>query len=227
MKLLNKKCKIWLLNKNNMFKKIFFNLLIIIGCFGLPFVGLGEMSSDNYSIYADSISVGGVFSTSTNYDLWDSIGEQSSGIFTSSTYEIRGGFQAMEKGDLSLIIDKSSFNLGDLSVDSVSSDSINFIISSDSDAGYVLAISDAGPAPITAVSDGEVTAGSEEYGFSVSGANAAFGDDRSIIIGRVLASSLRSVSDDLLTMTVKASRTSTTTYGDKNQNIVFNLSGNL
>lgn len=210
-----------------MMKNLFMILSLFIGSLSFPLIGIAEMSSTNYSIYADSFTIGGFFSTSTNYSFWDSIGEWSAGNITSTTYEILGGFQAMEKGKLSLIISKNNLNLGSLSVNNVNSDSTNFTISSDSNTGYIFFINSAGPSPITAVTDGEVTAGSEEYGFAISGVNAAFANDRSIVAGRVLASSTVPVVNDLLTMTVKASRTSTTTYGNKSQNIVLNLSGNF
>lgn len=210
-----------------MLKNLFMILSLLIGSLSFPLVGIAEMSSTNYSIYADSFTIGGFFSTSTDYSFWDSVGEWSAGNITSTTYEILGGFQAMERGNLSLIISKNSLNLGSLSVNNVNSDSTNFTISSDSDTGYIFSINSAGASPITAVGDGEITAGSEEYGFAISGANAAFDNDRSIIAGRLLASSTVPVANDLLTMTVKASRTSTTTYGNKSQNIVLSLSGNF
>ena len=131
-------------------------LSLLIGSLSFPLIGIAEMSSTNYSIYADSFTIGGFFSTSTNYSFWDSIGEWSAGNITSTTYEILGGFQAMEKGKLSLIISKNNLNLGSLSVNNVNSDSTNFTISSDSNTGYIFSINSAGPSPITAVTDGEV-----------------------------------------------------------------------
>ena len=81
-----------------MMKNLFMILSLLIGSLSFPLIGIAEMSSTNYSIYADSFTIGGFFSTSTNYSFWDSIGEWSAGNITSTTYEILGGFQAMEKG---------------------------------------------------------------------------------------------------------------------------------
>lgn len=198
-----------------------------MGSFGFIFVGSGAMNSDNYSIYADSFSVGGFYSTSTSYDLWDTAGEWPAGVSASSTYEIRAGFQAMEKGDLSLTISDTSLDLGSLGVSTVSSSTTDISITSASETGYTLVIASASASPITAVSDFEVTAGSEEYGMSISGIGANFLNDQSIISGRVIASSTVAVSNNVLTMKVKASRTATTVYGSKTQDIVLSLSANF
>lgn len=203
-------------------------LLIIFLLAGfLPIVSHGEMNSTNYKIYADSFNAGGVYSTSTNYALFDSGGEWPASLPTSTNYEIRAGFQAMEIKTLAMTISDSALDLGALDVSSVKSDSANIIVTSTSDSGYTLAIGSAGVSPLTVVSDGTVTAGQEEYGATVSGADTAFADDRSIIAGRVLASSLVPVNGNALTFTVKAARSSTTSYGSKSQSITLTLSANF
>ncbi len=212
--------------KLNNHKKIYAGLLLLLLGFW-PAVLCGEMSSESYRIFADDFNVGGVYSTSTSYALNDSIGEWPSSLPTSTSYEIRAGFQAMEKGELSLTISDTTLNLGSLSVSAVSSDSATITVSSASETGYTLSITSADSSPIGAVSDGEVTAGSEEYGVAISGTGASFPNDQSIIAGRILATSSLAVSNNVLTMTVKASRTATTAYGSKTQNIVLGLSGNF
>lgn len=187
----------------------------------------GDMTSTNYRIYADSFDLGGVYSTSTSYDLFGSVGEWPASLPTSTSYEIRAGFQAMDRRELTLSISDSALSLGDLSISAVNTDSSIATVSCDADTGYTLSVGSADSSPITAVSDGSVTAGSEEYGLAVSGTDAAFVDDRSIIATRVLASATVPVNSRPLTITVKASRTSVTSYGSKSQSIILNLSANF
>jgi hypothetical protein len=200
--------------------------LVLLAIFW-PSVIYGEMQSGSYKIYADSFNIGGVYSTSSAYALYDSAGEWPGGTPTSTTYEIRAGFQAMERGELAMTISNTSLNLGTLSVSAVNTDSSVISVTSGSLSGYSLSIGSADASPITAVSDGTVTAGSEEYGLAVSGTDVVFGNDRSIISGRVLATSTVAVTSQPTTMTVKASRTATTSYGSKTQNIVLSLSANF
>lgn len=201
-------------------------LLFVLG--GLwPQAIWGLMTSTNYAIYADSFDTGGVYSTSASYALYDSAGEWPGATPTSTSYEIRAGFQAAERGHLALALSDSALDLGALSISAVSTDSSVITVTSEADRGYTLSIGSADASPITAVSDSAVTAGSEEYGMAVSGTDAAFVDDRSIIAGRVLASSAVAVANRALTMMVKASRTNTTSYGSKSQNIVLSLSANF
>lgn len=202
-------------------------ILLVLPALFFGLMAEGEMTSTNYAIYADSFNVGGIYSTSTSYDLYSSVGEWPSSLPTSTSYEIRAGFQAMERGELTLSISDNALSLGDLSLSAVNTDSAILTITSGSDTGYTLSVGSADSSPITAVSDGSVTAGSEEYGLAVSGTDAAFADDRSIIAGRILASATGSVTSRPLTMTVKASRISTTSYGSKSQSIVLNLSANF
>ncbi len=202
-------------------------ILLVLPVLFVSITAGGEMTSTNYRIYADSFGLGGVYSTSTSYDLFDSVGEWPASLPTSTSYEIRAGFQAMERGELTLSISDSALSLGDLSVSAVNTDSSIATVTSGSETGYTLSIGSADASPITAVSDGSVTAGSEEYGLAVSGTDASFADDRSIIAGRILASATGAVTSRTVTMTVKASRISTTSYGSKSQSIVLNLSANF
>lgn len=192
-----------------------------------PQIMKGEMSSGIYKIYADSFNVGGVYSTSGSYALFDSAGEWPASLPTSTSYEIRAGFQAAEIKELAMTISDGALDLGALDVSSVKSDSASIIVTSTSDSGYTLSIGSADVSPITAVSDGAVTAGQEEYGVAIAGVDKAFVDDRSIIAGRVLASSLVPINGDALTLTVKAARTSASSYGAKSQSITLTLSANF
>ncbi len=77
-------------------KKILITTLLI-----LPFSSFGQsvMSSDAYRMQSDSINFAGLFSTSTNYQVEDSLGEVVSGTTTSTTYRGYLGYQFMEFAD--------------------------------------------------------------------------------------------------------------------------------
>lgn len=188
-----------------------------------------EMSSTNYQIYADSIGIdGGVYSSSTSFTLFDTIGESPAGTVTSTSYELSAGFQTMERGTLSVSVSASSLDLGTLSKTQVKSASTNVTVSTNASTGYSLSISSATGIMPSAVSDGTVSAGSEEYGMSVSGSNAAFTNDRSVTSGRVLASATVPVINDITTLTFKASISSASAAAaNDNQAITLTVSANL
>jgi hypothetical protein len=94
-------------------KRVLISALVIVVVFFAQ-RSWGAMSSTNYYIYADIISVGGVLSTSTSYGLQDTVGESFAGFVTSSSYEIKGGYQAMDNNEISLIVSDASLSLGSL-----------------------------------------------------------------------------------------------------------------
>jgi hypothetical protein len=89
---------------------------------------------------------------------------------------------------LSLTISTSSLSLGTLSKTAISNATTTFSVSTNSLTGYTVSISGvSGTSPAT-VSDGAVTAGSDEYGVATVGDHGAISGEASIIFGRVLAS---------------------------------------
>ncbi len=185
------------------------------------------MSSNNYYIYADSIDVGGAYSTSTSYDLEDSSGEYLSNFTTSSSYIVRGGYQSMEAHSLSMTIDGSSVSLGQLDKTLVKTGGVTVGVSSDSAQGYVLQVSSVSGSSIRTVGDGSVTAGSEEFGIAVFGAAAAFGDDRALAANLILATGNSAVVNQQTTLTFKASISADSTEASYSQTIILNAMDNL
>jgi hypothetical protein len=151
-----------------MFKKYLFLILFLF----LPITVFGAMSSTNFLIFADSINVGGFYSSSSNFTLSDTVGEMATGFSTSSlnTYEIRAGFQFMdlESGSfLSLLVTGDSLlDLGVLSTTTISSATTSVNISTDSLTGCSLKISNVSGTGFDSL-DGDVTIGEEEIGISV------------------------------------------------------------
>jgi len=221
----------WLMkNKIVMFKKI--KKFIFLTCGGAlllyPLITLADMSSSTYQIYADVISIGGGTFSGGAYDLNGTMGEPTIGITTSSTYEIKGGFQFMTIGEsISLVMSSSSLNLGTLSTTTVSQATTTATITTDSDAGYTLAISNVDTALLTAVSDvdGEVTAGSEEYGIGLVGTNKVFIGDRSVIPRNISTVDTAIVNDET-DIVFKASISPSTSAGTLSQTVTFTASVN-
>lgn len=208
-------------------------LVTILGMLLFAQSSWGAMSSTNYYIYADNISVGGVLSTSSAYSLQDTVGESFPGFTTSSSYVIKGGYQAMEQDEMSLSISNSSLSLGTLiGATSSSTASTAVTVNSGSSGGFSLVISGVTGTSLSAVGDGAVdgvvggNGGYEEYGLGVTGANAAFVGDQAVTSSLVLASSTVPVVSNT-TLTFKAIRNASTTPGIYSQNIVLVASANF
>lgn len=60
------------------------------------------MESNNYRIQSDSLNIGGVRQTSTNYIMEDTIGEISTGPSDSASYKLKAGYQQMQEVYLSI-----------------------------------------------------------------------------------------------------------------------------
>lgn len=188
----------------------------------------GSMSSTNYYIYADNVSVGGSLSEGGDYSLQDTVAESFSSVATSSNYEIRGGYQAMEQGEISLEMSSESLSLGSLSSYTASSTVSTTVSVNSSGSGFSLAVSGVTGNILTDVSDGAVDGdgGSEEYGVGVSGVHAAFADDQAVTNGLVLASSAVAA-DSNTVLTFKAVRNASTTPGVYSQSIILSASAGL
>jgi len=69
-------------------------MIIILAIFFITQVAEAAMTSTNYQIQFDSINSGGTdFSTSTNYQLSDTVGEQGTGYSTSTNYLLHAGYR--------------------------------------------------------------------------------------------------------------------------------------
>jgi len=187
----------------------------------------GAMSSTNYFIYADSVDTGGGLSASGSYSLQGSVGESPTDFSTSSAYEIRAGYQYMERGYLSLEIDVTSLNLGTLSVSAVNSATTTATVSTDSITGYTLSTTAVSGTSLSNVTDGTVTAGSEEYGFSGAGPDNQLSGDVGVSTGVLIASTSSPISSSQTLMTYKAAMSAGSTAGSYSQTITIAASANI
>lgn len=202
-------------------------IYIVIMLILCPMHVWGAMSSTNYFIYADSVDTGGGLSTSGSYSLQGSTGESPTDFATSSLYEIRAGYEYMERGYLSLDIDVTSLNLGTLSDTAVNSASTTATVGTDSITGYTLSTSAVSGTSIANVTDGTVTAGSEEYGFSGSGSDNQISGDVGVATGVLIASTSTPVTASQTTLTFKAAMSVGTSAGSYSQTITIAASANI
>lgn len=209
-----------------MFK--FFTIIFCCSFLFLPLQLETAMSSTNYNIYSDVISMGGGGSASGgDYEVFETFGESMAGSTSSTTYIVRSGFMSSDQGVLTMSISNSSLSLGDLSTSAVSSGNSTVTITTDSVTGYSLTIGSVSGSSITAVSDGEVTAGSKEYGFTASGDNTSISNDVAVLADQAIAVSSGEVIDDEIILTFKASDDGTAESGSYSQTVTLSASANL
>lgn len=212
---------------NYMQKASLFVVAFLLGFLILPTVAWGVMSSTNYTIFADSVDSGGVLSASGTYSLQDTAGELPVGSSTSSTYEVIGGYQAMDWSVLTMSINTTTINLGTMIIDQMATSSVVVSVTADASTGYVLSVGSIGGTSLGGVSDGSVSAAHEEYGVAVSGPDAAFSDDRAITAGLNLSSSSTPVVSAQTTIIFKAAMGPTSVAGDRSQSVTFMASTNI
>ncbi len=201
--------------------------VLLLGFLMFPSRSWGVMSSTNYTIFADSVDSGGVLSTGGVYSLQDTAGESPAGSSTSSSYEVIGGYQAMDWSVLTMEIDTSIINLGTIIIDQVATSSVVVTVTADASTGYVLSVVGIGGTSLGGVSDGSVTPGHEEYGVAVSGPDAAFSDDRAITASLNLSSSSTPVVSSQTTITFKATMSPTSVAGSRSQSVTIMASTNI
>ena len=214
--------------------KKFTKLNLIATILLLPVSVWAAMSSTNYTIYADSVETGGGLSSGGVYRLEDTIGEGVVSQSSSSTYDIKAGYQAMVLGSLSMNIDNTSLNFGTLSTTTVSLVTTTVTVTADAESGYSMSVQSMSwtGTPLTDVNDGTVTAGQEEYGIAVSGADipllpTPFTDDRSIEAGRLLATKSSPAIGSQTVLSFKAAISSGTSVGSRSQTVVIGVSANF
>ena len=204
-----------------------FLIALLLGVLIFPSTSWGLMSSTNYTIFADSIDSGGILSASGIYSLQDTAGEAPGGSTSSRTYTVIGGYQAMDWSVLTMDIDTATINLGTLAVDQIKSAAAVVTINADEDTGYVLSVASVSGTSLSAVSDGTVSVGTEEYGVAVSGIDAAFSNDRAIVANLNLSSSSTPVTGGNTTLTFKGAISALSVAGARSQAITLTASTNI
>lgn len=200
--------------------------------FLVPHIVFAAMSGGTFEIYADSFSIlSDELVTGGNFVLYDSSGEFGAIEAVNGTIELRGGFQAMEKGFLTVSLSDQAIDFGQLSTTTVASDTIVLHVSTDSETGYSVSMSEDGNlrtalADIDDVLDGVVTAGSEEYGVSFSGSDTSIVGDVAIVNGLLIASATGTISAHETDMTFKAAISPGTQEGNYSHTVTLTATVN-
>lgn len=212
-------------------KKFFFILFIVF--FFSPDALNANMSGGNYEIYADSVGVveahvvnGG------NFSLFGTGGETFATTTAGGVYTLKGGFQALEKGILQMNLNTDTVNFATLNTSSVTERDVTLTVGTDSNTGYSVSVSEDGNLrdgsdDIDDVSDGVVTAGSEEYGIATdNGGDGLLIQDEAIVNGLVIASTNGAVNNRQTVVTLKAAISLSTVDGSYSHNLTFAVTVN-
>lgn len=205
----------------------------LLASFGLVRPLETAMTGGAYELYADSfVVIDSEAVSGGEYTLTGSAGEGTAVVGSGGVYELRGGFQAQDVGILSLNLNPGTLSFASLSSASVSTGGVVLSVSTDSNTGYSLSLSEdgnlrSGGNAIDDVSDGTVTAGEEEYGVRTSGADAVgTGSDRAISGSLVVASGSGRATDAQTTVQFRVGISPTTPAGNYSQALTFTLSVN-
>jgi hypothetical protein len=190
------------------------------------------MTGGSFTIFADTFSfTGPVSTTGDTFVLTGTGGEVGATSTSGGSFVLNGGFQAMDQGILSYSVSPSSVSLSSITNTSVSSADTVITVSADSDSGYsVVATEDgnlrSGSDDMNDVTDGSVTAGSEEYGIRTSGGDGVLSSDTAISGSLTVASAAgRSVSR-ATTVSFRASAGSGTVLGSYSHIVTFTVTVN-
>lgn len=218
-------------------KKLFIFFIFLLTLNSPVMVGCVGMTSENFKLFADVVSVGGSEPVSENFRVFNTAGE-ADGInptqTTSANYQIQAGFQAMANTIyIGAALSASSLSLGELSLTAVGSNSETLTANTNSPTGYTTTILEdgnlrSGSVDINDVADGAVTAGSEEYGVRTSGiaGQMNLADTAITGIAQSVAASSTPVNNEITTLTYKAGISATTAYGNYSHQVTFTTTVN-
>jgi hypothetical protein len=139
------------------------------------------MSGSSYQIESDSINIGGADSSSTNYQLSDTVGEVGTGYSDGTSYGMHAGYQQL-KTDFYLSLSTPS----DLALSSISGftggnseGTVTWQVTTDNPAGYTLSVSaNTSPALTSSTSsfaDYTPSGSDPDYNFSIANTDSEFG----------------------------------------------------
>jgi hypothetical protein len=210
-------------------------IFICIGCISGVQDSRAYMSSPNYINWMDSLNFGGEESSSSaSYRMQDTLGEMGTGKITSANYAGLIGFRQSESDPkFTFTISANLIDFGPLTVGSVFTDSVTVTTTTNSVDGYFTTIVEDGEFrtvdgdDINDVTDGTVSAGSEEYGIRTSGTHGQMnGADTAILsTPQNVADYTSWINGDATTVTFKASIAVTTVAGYYEHNVTLISTG--
>lgn len=216
----------------NMLKTAFMALALIV-VFAQDANAL--MTSTNYRLFGDSIGSAGGHGSSTNYALHGTGGEEAvAGEGSSANYVLMAGLQSLsEDPTFTFSVSASSASLGTLNTGSISTESYTLTTSTNAPFGFTTYVYDdgdlrSGANTIDDVSDGAVTAGSEEYGIVTTGSQALLGSDTAVTTSALaVASNSEWINGSSTTVTHNAAISSLTTAGTYTHTVTYISVGNF
>lgn len=118
-----------------------------------PVLAVHPLSSDNYQIDWPNLNMGAGVPSSTNYNLGVTTGQTAPGLYTSTGYKVRAGFQYIHSIiPFSFKLSKISVDFGSLTVGTPSTDTIGLTVNSGSAGGYSVTTQENNPLTSTAAS---------------------------------------------------------------------------
>ncbi len=180
--------------------------------------------------------------TDGNVTITETVGDasfvvtgMSGGGNISSGVVLSGGFQAMERASLSMSLSTNTLGLGTLSLSSVSSASLDINVTTDSVTGYAVTLTEDGNLrkgaggvndEIEDVSDGSVTAGSEEYGLLTTGVAGLLAVDTAISGNLSVVSYNTSITNQITTFTFHAAIGNSSRAGSYSHTVTLSATAN-
>jgi len=213
--------------------RILVGTLVLSLCFLFPQGSFStEMSSVNYKIITEVVSVGGASSTSSNYQLTDTLGEvgASPTTSTSSNFNIDAGFWGTvgQNNTVSAVLSTNSINFGTLNVSAVANSSQTLTVSTNATTGYTTYVSQnqpltSGGNTIPSIGGSSVVAGTAGSGIKTTGASGQMNAGAT-----VLSTSLQSaaqngaaISNDVTTIDYYAAISAGTLAGTYSQTVTY------
>lgn len=167
--------------KHHLITSLVLAALFTVGGLNMLQLGLAQVAtSSNFQLQSDSLNFGGGLSTSTNYTQESTFGEVATGVGTSSTYQLKAGYQQMQEIYLSMT-DATDVTLAPTLAGltgGTSNGSTTVTVTTDNPAGYSLTIEAANNPAMQKGSDtiADYNQGIDnDYSFSVPTNDARFG----------------------------------------------------
>ncbi|MBH41203.1 MAG: hypothetical protein CL685_00635 [Candidatus Magasanikbacteria bacterium] len=210
-------------------------LLSTFFLFGATTPLTSQISGGDYTIYADSFGFAENTSVSGgDVTLYHTGGEFGVASSTGGTFVLRPGYQALERGTISFSSKngENAVAFGQALDSAVSASSLVFSVTSESLSGYTVTVTEDGNLrdgenDIDDVVDGEVTAGSEEYGIRTVGGDGDLVADTAITNNLVVISNDNPVENRETTVEFRvAIDNDVTVEGDYAHTITFTATAN-
>ena len=220
-------------------RRFAFRIIAAFLVLSFPFITLaGTMSSTSFVITSDDLNAGGGNSSSTSFVSESTAGGTATGENTSSTsFASCAGYPCTlqsEASEISFSVFPNVVLLDTLTSDMVITGSTTITTSMNSSSGYhTVAYTDGyfrtdNGAYVGLVSDGTVTAGSNEYGVGLVGLDRVFSDDRAITTAPLdIATNPSSVTNSSVDVIFKVAASGMNPAGSYRQTVTFVTTGSF